>query len=316
MPCQLCVPVLFLVFNRPDTTQQVFESIRQVRPSRLYIASDGPRPERPGEAEKVQAVRDYVVTHIDWPCEVKTLFRDNNLGCRLAVGTAIDWFFENEPEGIILEDDCLPDPSFFSFAEELLAHYRDDERVMIISGDYFHGRAYQPSHSYFFSRHVHIWGWASWRRAWRHYDHEMKQWPALRNTDWLLTVGDGNRDFQRYWTRIFDTAYSGEIDSWAYRWVFSCWAQSGLGILPSHNLVTNIGFGKDATHTTGSDNHLANLPTEEMTLPLLHPPNTVRTYTADRWTDLNIFHVQGYPLYKRILGRAQTIAKRFISRDN
>lgn len=299
---QLSCPVLFLVFNRPDTTQKVFEAIRQARPSRLYIAADGPRSERLGEAEKVQAVRDYVMNHIDWPCEVKTLFRDSNLGCRLAVSTAIDWFFENEPEGIILEDDTLPDATFFRFAEELLSRYREDERVMIISGDYFHGSAYQPTHSYFFSRHIHIWGWASWRRAWRHYDHDMAQWPTLRNTDWLLTVGDGNQDFQRYWTRIFDVAYAGEIDSWGYRWVFSCWAQSGLGILPNCNLVTNIGFGENATHTTSSDGKFAKIPLEPMAFPLSHPENLVESYTADRWIDLNVYNI-AVPLYRRVLKR-------------
>ncbi len=285
-------PVLFLIFNRPDTTQQVFDAIRSAQPPRLYVAADGPREGRAGESERCNTVRE-IATQVDWPCEVKTLFRDTNRGCRLAVSGAIDWFFENEEEGIILEDDCLPHPTWFRFAEELLENYRHDERIMCISAQHFHGKAYRPEHSYFFSRYNHCWGWASWKRAWAYYDHEMDLWPELKDTPWLFYLGIGSKSFQVNWTRIFDMAYKNEVDTWDYRWTFSCWTQSGMTILPSSNLVTNIGFGEDATHTTGTS-PLAGLPIEEMIFPLKHPIAVIRDFEADKWTDRNVFGISTY----------------------
>ncbi|MCP5459188.1 MAG: nucleotide-diphospho-sugar transferase [Gammaproteobacteria bacterium] len=288
--------VLFLVFNRPQTTTRVFEAIRRARPSKLYVAADGPRSDRQGEPERCAEVR-RIATSIDWPCDVKTLFRDNNLGCRKAVSEAIDWFFQHEPEGIILEDDCIPDPSFFRYAHELLARYRNDERIMVIAAQHFHGDTHIPQHSYFFSRYNHCWGWASWRRAWQCYDHEMSLWPDLRDTDWLLGVGNGSQLFKRYWTDIFDRAHAGLIDSWAYRWTFSCWAQNGLTVLPAKNLVTNIGFGIDATHTIRHTNYSA-LPLESLDFPLVHPNFVVRDVMADQWTDRNHFLIRSPMSFK------------------
>jgi hypothetical protein len=277
-------PVLFLIFNRLSTTQQVFAAIRAAQPRRLYIAADGPRLERLGEAVQVQLVRDYVLSQIDWDCEVKTLFRVENLGCRIAVSSAIDWFFAQEEEGIILEDDCLPDASFFAYAAELLRRYRYDQRIMAIGGTHLQ-RDHPSNDSYFFSRNIEIWGWASWRRAWQYYDREIRLWPNLRDTDWLLSIGEGNPHFQRYWQRIFDQVFAGQINTWDYQWVFTCWSQHGLTILPTHNLIRNLGFSDNATHTSDSDTRLANLPLESLALPLSHPPNIVKDYAADRWCD-------------------------------
>jgi hypothetical protein len=286
-------PVLLLTFNRLEPTKKVFESIRKIQPRSLYIASDGSRPNHPGETEKIDAVRSFLVESIDWPCQAKTLFREKNLGCRLAVSTAIDWFFSQETEGIILEDDCLPDPSFFFYAEELLERYRNDKRIMVISGNHFHGDEYRPQKSYLFSRYNHCWGWATWARAWQYYDHDMRLWPALRDSNWLLTVGDGSRKFQRYWTRIFDMAYSEQVNSWAYRWTFSCWSQSGLSILPAYNLVKNIGFNTDGTHTQNNSDWLSSLPVRELNMPMSHPSEMIRDYVADSWTDTRVFKIRG-----------------------
>jgi hypothetical protein len=277
--------VLFLIYKRPEPTRRVFEAIRQARPPRLYLASDLPPPDRPGEIANAKALRTYVLEQVDWPCEVQTLFRETHLGCGAAVSGALDWFFEHEQEGIILEDDCLPDATFFPFAAELLYRYRDDERVMNIAGNHFNWRDRSCPHSYFFSRSHFSWGWASWRRAWKLYDRNLGLWPQLRDTDWLLTLGEGERAFQRYWTHKFDELHAGQIDTWDYQWTFACWAQSGLTIVPSRNLVKHLGFGLDATHTRRRRLHLERMHLETMEWPLVHPPHMVRDCAADRWMD-------------------------------
>ena len=238
-----------------------------------------------------------IATAVDWPCEVKTLFRDENLGCRRAVSSANDWFFEHVEEGIILEDDCIPSPSFFRYAGELLERYRNDERVMAIAAKHHGAACHSPSpYSYFFSHYNHCWGWASWRRAWQYYDHDMSLWPALRESDWLFGIGNGSRLFQRYWTSIFDLAYAGKVDSWAYRWTFSCWAQNALSVLPARNLVTNVGLGNDATHTKNSEHMESCSKLESMDFPLVHPPCMVRNVGADTWSDRNVFGIVHFSL--------------------
>jgi hypothetical protein len=237
--------VLFLVFNRPDTTAQVFDAIRKARPPRLYVAADGPRANREGEAEKVAKVRE-IATAVDWPCEVRTLFRDANLGCKRAVSGALDWFFGEEEAGMVLEDDCLPHPDFFRFCDALLERYAEDERVSVITGDNFQRGLRRGDASYYFSRYNHCWGWASWRRSWRLYDGELSFWSDWKTSaDWRERTPDTVE--RRYWEAIFDRVAHGEIDSWAYPWTASVWYHGGLTATPNVNLVTNIGFGEDAT---------------------------------------------------------------------
>lgn len=286
-PEPLNTAVLFLVFNRPDVTYRVFEMIRRAKPPRLYVAADGPRADRPAEAGRCEEVR-AVASRVDWPCEVRTLFRKDNLGCKRAVSSAIDWFFENEEQGIILEDDCVAHPSFFRFAAELLERYRDDERVMMISGDNFRQVPPRTGYSYYFSRYTHIWGWATWRRAWRLYDHTMASWPELRDGDWLLDIF-GERGAAEYWKQIFDETHGERNTSWAYRWIFTTWSQSGLTVIPSVNLVSNIGFGEQATHTKQQSSPIAALDLGKMVFPLRHPPYVVRDEQADAMTQKRLF---------------------------
>lgn len=262
-------PILFLVFKRPDTTARVFEAIRRARPERLYVAADGPREGRDGEAERCEETR-RIATSVDWPCEVQTLFRDKNLGCRDAVSGAISWFFDNEPEGIILEDDCLPDPSFFPYCAELLERYRDDERVAVITGNNFQPSMGSYPYSYYFSIYNHCWGWASWRRAWQHYDKDMRHYQEFLDSGALESLSPV-AGFADHWQRIFADVERRQIDSWAYVWTYSCWANSGLTCTPRANLVSNIDFGDDGTHTLTSGHHLAEVPSVRMCLPLKHP---------------------------------------------
>jgi hypothetical protein len=282
MPAYLQSPVLFLVFNRLDLVKRVFESIRAIKPARLYVASDGARLACVNESDRVKAVRKYIANEIDWKCEVNTLFRDKNLGCRKAVEGAITWFFQHEPMGIILEDDCLPHASFFHFCEELLEKYQADTRVMTISGDNFQPYPQKTDYSYYFSRYPHCWGWATWARAWNLYDGDMSLWPKTRSQGQIKHIFD-NPFEAGYWENRLEAAYNDNIDTWAYRWALSCWLQSGLTILPEVNLVSNIGFEAEATHTPRTMAAIA-AAAQALDFPLVHPPYLVRDTVADRIT--------------------------------
>ncbi len=294
---QLPAPIALFIFNRPDTTARVFAAIRAARPQRLLIVADGPRSDRPGEAERCAAAR-AAAEQIDWPCEVTRNYADANLGCRRRLSSGLDWVFESVAEAIILEDDCLPEATFFPFCAELLERYRNDERVMHISGDNFQTGRARTAFSYYFSRFPHVWGWASWRRAWRHYDVNLARWPELRAGGWLRDwLGDARA--ARQWTQLFDRTHRREIDTWDFQWTLACWAQSGLSILPAVNLVSNIGFNAEATHTRAG-NRLANLPTQPLAFPLRHPTFVIRDAQADAFTQRDQFTWPGR--WRRLLG--------------
>jgi GR25 family glycosyltransferase involved in LPS biosynthesis len=239
-------PVLFLIFNRPDTTKQVFEAIREYRPKQLFIAADGARNEK--ELKLCNETRD-IVKNIDWDCKVETLFREENLGCRNAVSSAIDWFFENVEDGIILEDDCLPNQSFFTFCEDMLDKYKNDENIMHIGGNNFQLGRRVTKNDYYFSKLNHVWGWATWKKSWQKYQIEMEELePFFKNRK--IEKIFKNRKIIKYWSDIFKNVKNKKIDTWAYQWTYSLWLNDGLSILPSKNLVQNIGFNNKATHTT------------------------------------------------------------------
>ena len=237
-------PVLFVVFNRPDTTTQVFEAIRKAKPTKLYIAADGPRPHKNGEVDRCTEVRNFA-SKVDWPCEVFTLFQKENLGCKRGVSTAITWFFENEEEGIILEDDVVPHPDFFTYCDEMLAKYRDDQRVMMITGTNYLSNK-NLDEPYFFSEHFTIWGWATWKRAWSLYDIDMQLWdnPKVKES---LSYKFNNSYIWKHFRDTFDSLKSTYIDTWDIQWVFTCLINSGLCITPKVNLITNIGV--EGTHS-------------------------------------------------------------------
>ncbi len=284
----LSTPIAFFIFNRPETTQRVFAAIRQAQPSQLLIVADGPRHDRPGETERCAQTRQ-ILHQVDWDCQVLTNFSETNLGCKHRVSSGLDWVFSQVEEAIILEDDCLPDPSFFRFCAELLDDYRDDTRVMAISGDNFQFGRRRTDDSYYFSRFNHCWGWASWRRAWQYYDVAMKSWPIVREGNWLNDLLQEPHE-RRYWQRIFQAVYQNRIDTWDYQWTFACWLQHGLTILPNVNLVANIGFTAMATHAVPGS-RLSNLPTTSMPFPLKHPAFVIRDAQADRLTQTTIFNL-------------------------
>lgn len=235
---RLETPILLLIFNRPEQTMQVFEQIRLQQPAQLFIAADGPRNNKSGEAAACEATKQAVLQGIDWDCDVKTLFRINNLGCGKAVSTAIDWFFEQVEEGIVLEDDCLPDPTFFPFCTSLLERYRNDERILHISGTNYQMGIQRGNASYYFSHYTHIWGWASWRRAWKKYDYTLDRYKETSREGLNTQLKD---DLQ--------AIYGRKIDTWDIQWFMTVWFNRGYTIIPNTNLIRNIGYGRLATHT-------------------------------------------------------------------
>jgi len=250
-------PILFIVFNRPEPTSRVFAAIRRQKPLKLYIAGDGPREGKAGEEELVARTR-AIATAVDWPCEVKTLFRERNLGCGQGVSQAITWFFEHEEEGIILEDDCLPHRDFFRFCATLLDRHRDDPKVLSISGDHFLPHRLHLTSPYYFSKYVQIWGWATWRRTWKQYDLSLSQLPKENWEDLIRRVNPVKAEAD-YWLHIFHCTHAGHIDTWDFQLMFLSWHLGGLHICPSRNLISNIGYRADATHTN-FDGSLAELP--------------------------------------------------------
>lgn len=290
----LDTPVLFLIFNRLESTKLVFDSIRRAKPPRLYIASDGPRLNVDNELQVVNTVREFVLNNIDWDCEVTTLFRIKNKGCKYAVSEAITWFFEKEEQGIILEDDCLPSLSFFWFCESLLNKYKNDKRICHIGGT-------NPidlnleSDEYYYSEYNRIWGWATWKRAWDKYDVEIKDWPEIKETKLLENIL-GDSQAQKY-KNIFDEVYNNEIDTWDYQW-FLIRMTIGKAIIPKVNLITNIGFGNGATHTFDIENRLANLARGEVRFPLKKPKYFIIDYKRDQLWE-NFSNVK-YVFYNKI----------------
>lgn len=306
----LATPVLLLAWRRPDCTRKVIDALRQVRPTVLYVACDGPSPQRAGEAEAVAATRALVANAIDWPCRVERLFADANQGCRLGVSRAISWFFEQESEGIILEDDCVPHPDFFGYCAALLERYRHDSRVWCISGSNHQQGHHRGDGSYFFSRYNHCWGWASWRRCWQHYDGELSRWPLLRSSGLLATVFDDPLE-ARWWGAIWDRLLAeGKPDSWAYRWTFSCFSQGGLTALPNRNLVANIGFDGRASNTHRRRPEMRAEPLG----PLRHPSFVLRDRAADRFTFLHHFGGRSLQDLSWVLPRFAGRLRRLVAR--
>jgi len=293
--------VLFLVFNRLDTTKQVLKAIKKAKPPRLYIAADAARVDKAGEVDKVKSVREYIASNIDWDCEVKTLFRNKNLGCKYAVSGAIDWFFENEEMGIILEDDCLPSQSFFWFCEELLEKYKDEKKVGMISGDNFQKGIKRGEADYYFSVYSHIWGWASWADRWENYDVSLD---SFNNVD-FIEEGFDRKSHIRFWTDIYKNMKIGSIDTWDYQWVFALWKKKQFAVLPNINLVKNIGFGEGATHTT-KESELSKIETYELILEN-HPEKIQQDKNADEYTANRMFNKLS--VVRRIIAKIQRMIK-------
>lgn len=304
MKFELTTPVTFIIFNRPDTTERVFAEIARARPPKLLVVGDGPRANREGEAAKVATTR-AIISRVDWPCEVLTNFSETNLGCKVRVSSGLDWVFEQVPEAIILEDDCLPHPTFFRFCQELLERYRDDQRIGMISGDNFQFGHTINDDSYYFSNINHIWGWASWRSRWQHdYDVNLKLWPKIRDEkrfyDWYSSKAE-----QENFADSLEQVYQGKIDTWDYQWQFASRLNGRIAVMPNVNLISNIGFGAGATHTT-EKSEFANLSVAQIKFPLKHPSAFFGSITLD-----NKFNLRD--VKKSLSHRLKSKIKKFIA---
>ncbi len=281
------IPVLLLIFNRPDVTQRTFNSIKAVNPKFLFVAADGPRPGRADDTINCKLTK-AIIDQVDWDCEVKTLYREENLGCGFAVCSAISWFFEQVEEGIVLEDDCLPEISFFPFCSELLSRYKEDESVYIISGTNMQNGIIRGDASYFFSNYPITWGWASWRRAWNKFSYNIPDFEKSFNSGDLDHAFQSKRE-KSYWKTKVKQSETEKKNIWDYQWWFAIWKNGGIAITPNVNLVLNLGFRNTGAHSFLYDTIREPSITFPVLFPLIHPKNKIINRKADLFTYKNVY---------------------------
>lgn len=287
-------PILLIAWKRPEKTLKIISKIKLIKPKKIYIACDGPIEGDKNNLEKVNETRRILSENINWDCERKYLFSNYNQGCKYGVSNAIDWFFKNEKKGLILEDDCLPHLDFFYFCAELLDKYESDNRIWSITGQNMQGGKFYGESSYYFSKYSQCWGWATWRRCWERYDRELKSWPKYKKSNILSNLFENKKQIN-YWTKIFDKIYyESKPDTWDYQWTYTCLINSGLTIVPNKNLIKNIGFDDEATHTK------ENIFSDEIKdfnnlssglIPLKHPENIFKLKKADILTEANCYSI-------------------------
>lgn len=301
-------PVAFFVFNRPDVTARVFQRIAEVQPRTLLLVADGPRPGHPDDKEKCQAVRE-IVSQRSWPAQTFTNFSNENMGCGRRVSSGLDWVFDHVEDAIILEDDCLPSKGFFSYCEELLDRYRLDTRIGIISGTNSVYPKITIEHSYYFSRYPHIWGWATWRRSWQKYDFHLSGLELAKELRVIEQICYPDSTKAKFWidrfVRVRETKHT-----WDSSMTYASFTQSWLNILPSRNLVANIGFGAAATHTLDPDTKFSRVSANEPDAPLRHPPFVVRNAIADQRTDEKVFKINRPSRFRKIVSKCIRRAQR------
>lgn len=281
----LNTPIVLIIYKRPESTQLVFDKISEAKPTQLFVIADGPRVESESTlCEKARAI----LTQVDWPCDIKINYSDINLGCMQRVSSGLDWVFSQVESAIILEDDCLPNLSFFYFCQELLNYYQQDQRIWTISGNNFQDGIKRTDFSYFFSKYPLIWGWATWKRAWEHFDANLTSWSEEFALEIIQSVCEDEHE-QQYRLHRFKDITQGRLDAWAPRWLFTCWANNGLSVIPEVNLVSNIGFGSQGTHTLNAKSKYANLKTYDLNV-IRHPNMIYRNLVADKYMYDHFFH--------------------------
>jgi len=302
-------PIILIAWKRPEKTYKVINSIKKIEPKNLYVACDGPLKNDLYINQQIEATRKLILENITWDCELKTLFSDHNQGCKIGVSNAINWFFDNVDSGIILEDDCLPHQDFFYFCSELLDKYRYDDRVWSIAGNNVHKDKSICNESYFFSKYSHCWGWATWKRCWSKYDRDLKDWPCQKSKGILNNIFITSRE-KKYWRKTLDNIfYYSKPNTWDYQWSYTCFVNSGLTIIPKENLIYNIGFDKEATHTRFGNPNKAINKYERFTtkvFPMKHPHLIHEMINVDKYTDAICY--SGGDFFSRVW--FQTISKK------
>lgn len=289
-------PILFTIYNRPDKAALVFKEIRKVKPKKLFVSADGPKEHVPGDAGRCRESRE-IIDRIDWDCDVKTNFSEKNRGCKLAITGAVDWFFNNVEEGIILEDDCVPSRSFFRFCSEMLDYYRNDERIMHITGFNYQQRRKTDGASYYFSLFPLCYGWATWRRAWSHYDIKLESFPDFESNNRIENFLNGKIE-QEHFNIIFRAIYEGRIDLWLFQWIYAIGVANGMCVHPSVNLVHNTDFENWESQLNSYPNlkgildNLKNNEAAEIDFPLKHPAKVA----MDKDTDRRLSYEMAMPL--------------------
>jgi hypothetical protein len=290
MATQLETPVALTLFNRPTETLRVFNTIREAKPLKLFLISDIGR----NKQEELQCIetRNLIESRIDWPCEVFKNYAEKNMGPKLRLSTGVTWVFEHVDRAIIFEHDCLPSQDFFRFCDELLEKYKNDERIMHISGNNFQQKnsKFLCNESYYFSHIPHIWGFATWARAWKHYDVNVSNWPQIKESEYLKTIFHDPAVRDR-WEYRFAQYYRQEVASWDGQWVFACLINNGLSINPKVNLVSNIGFDDKAFTTKNPDHRFSQMPIEAIQFPLIHPEIISVSQQADAYTYKYVFEI-------------------------
>ena len=313
----LSTPIAFIIYNRPDLTARTFEAIRNIQPKQLFLIADGPNSNRDDDARLCQQTRIAVKTGIDWDCDVRENYAEHNLGCRQRVSSGLTWVFQHVERAIILEDDCLPDPTFFPYCEQLLDLYAKNNRVMTIGGTNLLGTRIKTQYSYYYSGHFSGWGWATWHRAWQHYDDTMKEWPQIRDSDQFKKFTYSCTAHKTY-RLFFDLTYQRRIDTWDYVFNVSLIKSQGLHIVPRMNLISNIGFGPNATHTRNTKSNRNNLPRIPLSFPLRHPaqittePNISKRLETARLRDS--LKIQRKPLSKKLRNFRRNLSAKLLGK--
>jgi hypothetical protein len=279
------IPVVLIIYKRSNNLKKLISAVREYKPSKIYLVADGPKNKT--DAKSCKKTRETTEELIDWKCKINKIYARKNMGLRNRVVSGLDKVFSDEKWAIILEDDLVIEPSFFSYCDTLLKKYEKNKRIISIAGNNFQFGKNKIKESYYFSRYVHSWGWATWRRAWQLYDNEMKDWQDLKKTNWLKNIFN-NKVLELYWKKIFNMVMDKEVDSWAYRWTYTSLLNNKLTIIPKVNLVSNNGYGKNATHTKLKSRTL-DLPIEEINSPLKHPKKIKRNKQADKTTERNTY---------------------------
>jgi hypothetical protein len=296
-------PIAFIIFNRPDNTKIVFNQIKSVKPSKLFIIADGPRENFFEKQKCIESLE--ILKQIDWECNLYTNISEYNLGCKLRLSSGINWVFQQVDKAIFLEDDCVPNTTFFRYMDFLLDYYKDNKDIMLISGNNFLLGKKNITDSYFFSKYHFIWGWGSWKRVWDHYDVNISDYPLLKSKNFLTNYFSNTREI-KFWYNILDLVYDNKIDTWDYQLGYLIWKSRGLVICPKYNLVSNIGFDENATHTK-EKRKISNLHTKNLEFPISHPKEIIFDYKADQIAFKHFFEWGKKSIFFRIHRKIKSI---------